>query len=67
MNSTNRDRVTEVGATNMDEMCNFYLMYYTENGTPLKRKYCNGAGPPEYWNNFYGLNNIPDREASTLD
>lgn len=36
MNSTNRDRVTEVGATNMDEMCNFYLMYYTENGTPLK-------------------------------
>lgn len=55
-------------ATNADEMCNFYLMYYVEEGTPLDMKYCFTPGPPTfYWNNpKNNLNNIPDQDASTL-
>lgn len=55
-------------ATNEDEMCNFYLMYYVENDEPLNMKYCFSQGPPNYyWSNpDVGLNNIPKVEASTL-
>lgn len=55
-------------ATNNDEMCNFYLMYYVENDEPLNMKYCFSQGPPNYyWRNpDVGLNNIPHKEASTL-
>lgn len=64
MKST-RDRITNIGGTNEDEMCNLYLMYYVENDTPLERKYCFSMGPPfYYWEK--DLSNIPDREASTL-
>uniref|UniRef100_A0A1B0GC47 peptidylglycine monooxygenase n=1 Tax=Glossina morsitans morsitans TaxID=37546 RepID=A0A1B0GC47_GLOMM len=65
---SNRTRITEVGATNRDEMCNFYLMYYVENDEPLQMKYCFSQGPPfYYWKNpDAGLNNIPHIEASTL-
>ncbi|KAJ8972388.1 hypothetical protein NQ317_003445 [Molorchus minor] len=64
-----RNRPTQVGPTNNDEMCNFYLMYYVENDMPLNMKYCTTEGPPYYhWNNEGNdLNNIPDREASILD
>lgn len=55
-------------ATNNDEMCNFYLMYYVENDEPLNRKYCFGTGPPKYyWRHDESLQNIPDEEASELD
>lgn len=55
-------------ATNEDEMCNFYLMYYVENDEPLKRKYCFGSGPPKYyWRIDNSLQNIPDEDASQLD
>ncbi|XP_055317707.1 peptidylglycine alpha-hydroxylating monooxygenase [Sitodiplosis mosellana] len=65
---SNRKRLTFIGATNEDEMCNFYLMYYVENGDPLSRKYCFGSGPPKYyWRNDESLQNIPDEEASQLD
>lgn len=69
MDSSKRNRVTQVGPTNNDEMCNFYIMYYVENNTPLQMKYCTTEGPPYYhWNNVYNdLNNIPDVEASSLD
>ncbi|CAG9855240.1 unnamed protein product [Phyllotreta striolata] len=69
MDSSSRDRITKVGATKNDEMCNLYIMYYVENGTPLQMKYCTTEGPPYYhWSNSYNdLNNIPDVEASTLD
>nr|WDQ26755.1 venom peptide [Acharia stimulea] len=68
MNNTLYHRV-DIGATNKDEMCNFYLMYWVENDTPLQQKFCFTAGPPMYsWarasENF---NRIPDREASSLD
>ncbi|CAH0562046.1 unnamed protein product [Brassicogethes aeneus] len=64
MNSANRNRVTIVGATNNDEMCNFYLMYYVENGNPLSMKYCTTVGPPYFYWKDTDLNNIPDYEAS---
>lgn len=55
-------------ATNNDEMCNFYLMYWVENSQPLEQKYCFSAGPPTYyWKQAEpGLRHIPDIEASTL-
>lgn len=60
-----RDRTTYIGQTNEDEMCNMYIMYYVENDTPLKQKYCFSAGPPlYYWRQR--LRNIPEIQASTL-
>ncbi|CAH1989253.1 unnamed protein product [Acanthoscelides obtectus] len=70
MDSSSRGRITKVGPTNEDEMCNFYLMYYVENDTPLEMKYCFSEGPPYYkWNDDVSndLNSIPDTEASLLD
>ncbi|XP_025077135.1 peptidyl-glycine alpha-amidating monooxygenase-like isoform X2 [Pomacea canaliculata] len=32
-NSTGRDRVTYVGGTGNDEMCNFYIMYYSNSSS----------------------------------
>ncbi|KAF5294490.1 hypothetical protein FQR65_LT01616 [Abscondita terminalis] len=64
---SNRLSYTHVGATNLDEMCNFYLMYYVKSGTPLEMKYCFTQGPPYfYWDTENHLNNIPDKDASTL-
>ncbi|XP_047520481.1 peptidylglycine alpha-hydroxylating monooxygenase [Pieris napi] len=61
MNNT-RHELVQIGATNRDEMCNFYLMYWVENDTPLKMKYCFSSGPPYY---YWGMgpenfNRIPD-------
>ncbi|XP_067013551.2 peptidylglycine alpha-hydroxylating monooxygenase [Anabrus simplex] len=61
-----RDRWTEVGPTNADEMCNFYLMYWVKNDQPLKKKYCFSMGPPTYYWDSEDFNNIPDEEASKL-
>lgn len=49
-------------------MCNFYIMYYVEKGTPLSMKYCISEGPPYfYWNRKENdFNSIPDQEASSL-
>lgn len=65
--TSERDRMTYIGATNNDEMCNFYLMYYVEYGEPLEQKYCFSSGPPtSHWTDFSEhLNNIPD-DASSL-
>lgn len=56
-------------ATNEDEMCNFYLMYWVQDGEPLNQKYCFSPGPPGYYwlKEGYRLRNIPDEEASQLD
>uniref|UniRef100_A0A182QIJ1 peptidylglycine monooxygenase n=1 Tax=Anopheles farauti TaxID=69004 RepID=A0A182QIJ1_9DIPT len=65
---SNRTRITKIGATNEDEMCNFYLMYYVENDEPLQMKYCFSNGPPLFrWSNREAeLNHIPDYESSHL-
>jgi len=61
-----RNWVTRVGNTGRDEMCNFYIMYWTENGAPLSVNNCFREGPPQlYWTDM-GLDNIPDYEASHL-
>lgn len=65
MQST-RNTWTYIGATKVDEMCNFYLMYYVENDEPLSMKYCFTAGAPTYYWKDAGLFNIPDIEASSL-
>ncbi|XP_037082145.1 peptidylglycine alpha-hydroxylating monooxygenase-like [Pollicipes pollicipes] len=76
--SSHRARVTKVGATARDEMCNFYMMYWTE-GTPLARSSCFSWGPPfSYWHrlpmgllrlfSYPWLSQIPDENrASTID
>lgn len=63
---SNRDRITYIGNTNEHEMCNFYLMYYVENGEPLSNKFCFTRGPPYYYWESDNLVNIPDRIAPTL-
>ena len=35
-----RDRATDVGPTNADEMCNFYIMYWVEGDQPMKKHTC---------------------------
>ncbi|XP_001987058.2 peptidylglycine alpha-hydroxylating monooxygenase [Drosophila grimshawi] len=67
MKST-RHRATQIGPTNEDEMCNFYLMYYVDEGEPLEMKYCFSQGAPYYYwaNPDTGLHDIPHIEASTL-
>jgi len=66
-----RDRMTWVGATAEDEMCNFYLMYWVDGQEKLKNERCVSVGPPVYsWGRIWpiggGLSNIPDNEASSL-
>jgi len=65
----NRDRTTYVGATNEDEMCNFYMMYWVKGKMPISPNSCFTRGPPTWsWGGWFGggLKNIPDIEASTL-
>nr|CAG4648544.1 EOG090X0318 [Polyphemus pediculus] len=69
---SNRNWVTKIGLTSDDEMCNFYIMYWTEGSEGLKTKHCYSRGPPLYswsgWsiNSFINpLNNVPE-DASTL-
>jgi len=64
-----RDRVTYIGMTNEDEMCNFYIMYWVEGKKSMEQKQCFTRGPPTWsWGGWFGggLSNIPDQEASTL-
>jgi len=63
---SDRDRVTRVGSTNEDEMCNFYIMYWVEKSEILKQKNCFTLGPPIYYWSRSGVNSIPDRDASSL-
>ena len=52
--------------TSDDEMCNFYIMYWTDGGQALKKKQCFSLGPPLFTWSRYLLNNIPNEDASTL-
>merc|ERR1712055_827583 len=64
-----RDRVTYIGTTKEDEMCNFYLMYWVQGKKPMEKTSCFTRGPPTWsWGGWFGggLTNIPEQEASTL-
>lgn len=45
--SMSRDSNTYIGATADDEMCNFYIMYYTVAGTTLSSNTCAGNNIPD--------------------
>ena len=63
------DHSVQIGPTNNDEMCNFYLMYWIKGQKPmdLGQNNCFTAGPPVWsWYRNTFLTNIPDLEASTL-
>ncbi|KAJ3640639.1 hypothetical protein Zmor_027191 [Zophobas morio] len=40
MDSRHKGTYTIVGPGHDDEMCNFYIAYYVEKGTPLRMSYC---------------------------
>lgn len=42
------DKTVYIGSTHMDEMCNFYIMFYTP-GDRTTAKTCWSAGPPSYY------------------
>ena len=50
-----RNRITWVGATAEDEMCNFYMMYWVEGKEKLDNERCFSLGPPVYAWDRYGL------------
>ncbi|XP_078702255.1 peptidylglycine alpha-hydroxylating monooxygenase-like isoform X1 [Branchiostoma floridae x Branchiostoma belcheri] len=60
--TSDRDTVTKIGETNADEMCNFYIMYYTGRTDDLTVRWC-------FQNNYHWeehFSGIPDK-ASSLD
>uniref|UniRef100_A0A646QG22 peptidylglycine monooxygenase n=1 Tax=Hemiscolopendra marginata TaxID=943146 RepID=A0A646QG22_9MYRI len=61
-----RDRITRIGPTSADEMCNFYLLYWVEGPKTLEQKFCFSWGPPMWYWKHFPLHNIPDKDASRL-
>lgn len=59
--NNNENHAIKIGATSEDEMCNFYLMYWTESRLPsLSDNVCYSPGAPYYkWGRDAGLNHIP--------
>ena len=56
-----------IGATNKDEMCNFYVMYWVLGKESVDKRVCFSQGPPFWsWKANAQLQNIPDEAASTL-
>ncbi|XP_065165421.1 peptidylglycine alpha-hydroxylating monooxygenase [Atheta coriaria] len=63
---SDRDTDTRVGPTNKDEMCNFYIMYYVDEGKPLNKRFCWREGPPyTSWASNHNFLNVPE-DASSL-
>lgn len=61
MNNT-RNHDVYIGSTGLDEMCNFYMMYYIHGDRALQEKYCFTAGPPSYyWSKDPRIPGIPDQ------
>lgn len=65
------DHEVDVGSTQNDEMCNFYIMYYVDGNRAMRDSYCFSAGPPGYyWKDSpfadkMNLNHIP-KTASVI-
>ncbi|XP_046357218.2 peptidylglycine alpha-hydroxylating monooxygenase-like [Haliotis rufescens] len=62
MNSMQREEYTMIGATNTDEMCNFYILYYTYRKENLKVQYCFRNAQHFKWADY--LETIPDSASS---
>ena len=55
MRNDGRD-VIRVGATQNDEMCNFYIMYWVEGNELVEDAYCFTDGPPSWsWKQHDGI------------
>lgn len=64
--TSDREEITAIGPTNKDEMCNFYILYYTYHKTnTLDVKYCFRDAQTFHWKEY--LKNIPDTNASSID
>ena len=62
--SNDEDHEIDVGATQKDEMCNFYVMYWVEGNDLVEDSYCFTDGPPSWsWENFndgdISMSNMP--------
>jgi len=44
-----QDHRVYIGSTGNDEMCNFYIMYYTNEGSLLENNICFKNGPPNWY------------------
>jgi len=55
----NEDRSVQIGPSGTDEMCNFYLMYWTKPDADIEHHSCVSSGPPEFRWKSAGLENIP--------
>ncbi|KAJ1362751.1 putative peptidylglycine alpha-hydroxylating monooxygenase 1 [Parelaphostrongylus tenuis] len=54
------NRVVTMGSTAEDEMCNLYVMYWTDGDRVLSDNTCSSPGAPFYhWSSDAGLNHIP--------
>lgn len=61
------DHVVKFGFTNNDEMCNFFIMFYTKEDLKLENNSCNSIGPTWSFRDFetkdkkkLDLSKIPD-------
>ncbi|XP_067667286.1 peptidyl-glycine alpha-amidating monooxygenase B-like [Haliotis asinina] len=57
--STGRNRVTNIGATGEDEMCNFYIMYYTDSSVKMPSGQCGGNQLPDLIANIPQDSDVP--------
>ncbi|KAK6179542.1 hypothetical protein SNE40_011873 [Patella caerulea] len=64
MNSMKRDRDTNIGPTNSDEMCNFYVLYYTYWQPNLEAQFCFRDAQTFHWNDYF--ENIPGTASSLV-
>ncbi|XP_052796363.1 peptidylglycine alpha-hydroxylating monooxygenase-like isoform X2 [Mya arenaria] len=65
-----KNTVMNIGSTQNDEMCNFYMMYYVDGDKTMSGTYCFTEGPPRYyWANDErmrnAIKNIP-KDASLV-
>lgn len=52
-----------ISATNKDEMCNFYILYSTDNTNTLDVQYCFRDAQTFHWADY--LTSIPQNASST--
>lgn len=66
MDSSLRDRVTIIGPRNEDEMCNFYIMYYTSYPGNIGNTLCFKDAQKYSWKEALKLEKEP-HNADNLD
>ena len=59
--TNDEDRLVAVGATQNDEMCNFYVMYWMDGNELPGNSYCFTDGPPRY--SWEDSDNLDARDA----